>query len=391
MSQQPISLSPDLQRLREDGYDISIAAGHLVLNDVPYVTATRQVRRGMLVAKLDLNGDVTTPPSDHTIYFAGEQPCDRNGTPLRHIIESNRQDLSGQLIVNFRFSSKPPSGRYTDYHEKMTTYVAIIQNEAQALDPTATARTFRIVEPEDEGSVFNYEDTASSRANITAITTKLRAQKLAIIGLGGTGSYILDLVAKTPVPTIHLYDGDRFGQHNAFRSPGAPSITTLQTVGNKAEYFQQLYAPMRKHIVAHPYYVDATNVAELSDVDFVFICIDRNSARKLIAEHLEALGISFIDVGMGIPPAQDVISGHVRITISTAQKRSHLSACVSLADEPADNDYNRNIQIADLNALNAALAVIKWKKLCGFYQDTRGEHHSTYTIGANMIINEEET
>lgn len=391
MSQQPISLSEDFQQLREEGYDVRIEAGYLVLKDVPYVNAQRKLRRGALVAKLDLNGDITRQPEDHVAYFAGEQPCDQHGTPLTQIIDNNTLVISEHLTVNHRFSSKPPGGRYANYHEKMTTYVAIIQNQAQAIDPTATAKTFAVVRPDDEHSVFEYEDTASSRANITAITNKLRAHTIAIIGLGGTGSYVLDFVAKTPVPAIHLYDGDRFGQHNAFRSPGAPSITTLQGVTMKAEYFQALYAPMRKHITAHPYYVDSTNVDELRTVSFVFLCIDRNSARKLISEQLTAFGIPFIDVGMGIPRTEDSLGGILRITTSTPSKRDHLPQCVSLADVEDDNEYNRNIQIADLNALNAALAVIKWKKLCGFYQDTRHEHHATYTIGANMLLNEEET
>lgn len=53
------------------------------------------------------------------------------------------------------------------------------------------------------------------------------------------------------------------------------------------------------------------------------------------------------------------------------------------------NEYDVNIQIADLNALNAALAVIKWKKLMGFYQDLDLEHHCTYTIGGNLLHNED--
>ena len=35
-----------------------------------------------------------------------------------------------------------------------------------------------------------------------------RLPKVAIVGLGGSGSYILDLIAKTPICEIHLYDGD---------------------------------------------------------------------------------------------------------------------------------------------------------------------------------------
>ena len=54
-----------------------------------------------------------------------------------------------------------------------------------------------------------------------------------------------------------------------------------------------------------------------------------------------------------------------------------------------DDEYDKNIQIADLNALNAALAVIKWKKLCGFYRDLEREHFSAYTVDGNCIINDD--
>ena len=33
--------------------------------------------------------------------------------------------------------------------------------------------------------------------------------KVAVIGLGGTGSYLLDALAKCPVAEIHLYDDDK--------------------------------------------------------------------------------------------------------------------------------------------------------------------------------------
>jgi hypothetical protein len=62
---------------------------------------------------------------------------------------------------------------------------------------------------------------------------------------------------------------------------------------------------------------------------------------------------------------------------------------VSLGSVQADDEYDADIQIADLNALNAALAVIKWKKLCGFYHDEVHELHSTYTIDCNMLLSED--
>lgn len=35
MSKKPISLSGDLTRLRNEGYDLDIRADHLLVNDVP--------------------------------------------------------------------------------------------------------------------------------------------------------------------------------------------------------------------------------------------------------------------------------------------------------------------------------------------------------------------
>lgn len=56
--------------------------------------------------------------------------------------------------------------------------------------------------------VFCYPDTATTRAGIGAATAKLMTERVAIIGLGGTGSYILDLLAKVPIGEIHLFDPD---------------------------------------------------------------------------------------------------------------------------------------------------------------------------------------
>ena len=50
-------------------------------------------------------------------------------------------------------------------------------------------------------------------------------------------------------------------------------------------------------------------------------------------------------------------------------------------------EYERNMQMAELNALNAALAVIRWKKVRGIYQDLVREGDSNYVLDGNKIIN----
>lgn len=392
MSQQLISRSPDLKRLQDEGYDVEVMSGHLLIRNVPYVNSNKEIKLGILASELTLAGDETTRPNTHVALFAGDYPCNKDGSEIVNIKhQSAKQQLNKDLVVHHSFSSKP-SGGYKDYYEKMTTYVAIISSPAQAIDPAVTATTFPVIECEEEDSVFNYIDTSSSRAETNVVTKKLQLGKLGIVGLGGTGSYVLDLVAKTPVKEIHLFDEDLFLQHNAFRSPGAPSIDELRKRQNKVTFFQEIYSRMHRNIIAHDCYVDDSSVDQLRGMDFVFLCLDKGKAKKLIVTKLEEFSIPFIDVGVGVYQVNGSLGGVLRITSSTVTQREHVRAKgrISFSDGDNDNDYSRNIQIADLNALNAALAVIKWKKLFGFYLDLENEHHSTYTIDGNKLINEDQ-
>lgn len=392
MSQRPINRSADLKKLRDEGYDLEIRSGCLLVKDVPYVGSRREVKRGILVMKLVLADDETARPDDHVAYFAGEHPCNEDGTEIAKIKHvSGERSVAEGLVIQHSFSAKPkPADAYQDYYEKVTTYVAILFGPAWRIDSTVTAKTFPLIEPEKESDEpFLYSDTASSRAEIVSVTKKLALRKIGIVGLGGTGSYVLDLVAKTPVREIHLYDGDIFSQHNAFRSPGAPSGDDLRAKLPKATYFKNLYAKMRRGLVDHPAYLDAGNVEELRGMDFVFVCVDKGAPKKLIVEKLEEFNIPFVDVGMGIQLNDDALGGILRVTTSTEKMRGHFRDRVSFADTPGDDDYNRNIQIADLNALNATLAVLKWKKHFGFYRDLKSEHHSQFSIDTNLLVNEE--
>ncbi len=392
MSQKLINRSADLKRLRDEGYDVSVKSGFLLLKQVPYLNSNKEIKYGTLVSELTLAGDVTTTPSTHVVSFSGEYPCDKNGSEIagiRH--QSERKTLDGDLIVDHSFSSKPSTG-YKDNYDKMTTYVAILSSPAQSIDPKVTAQTYPVIESTEDESVFQYVDTSSSRAEITAVSKKLEIGNVAIVGLGGTGSYLLDLVAKTPVKVIHLFDGDVFSQHNAFRAPGAAPIEELGKKPNKVDYFKQVYSRMHRNIIANAVHVDASNVERLRIMNFVFLCLDKGSTKKLIVEKLEEFGISFVDVGMGVQLDDDSLAGILRITTSTAKQRQHVwtKKRIPFSDSEISDDYARNIQVADLNALNAALAVIKWKKLFSFYRDLENEHNSTYTIDGALLMNEDQ-
>ena len=389
MLQQQINRSPDLKRLRDEGFEIAVKAGYLIVHHIPYVNAHREVKFGKLISPLSLNNNVTIKPDNHVINFMGEYPCNNDGTiitGIQHSAQMN-QPLFDGMVINFSFSNRPTNG-YDNYYEKITRYVDIISAPARSVDKTVTAKTFKVVEDNEDETVFKYIDSNSSRSNIYQLNSKFRGQSIAIIGLGGTGSYVLDFVAKTPVDKILLFDGDDFLQHNAFRSPGAASTETLNLHMKKVEYFSAIYSQMHRGIQAIPENVTEANIEMLRGMSYVFICIDSNAARGMIISRLRDFGVIFIDTGLGVNVVDDALIGTIRVTLGTTVKNDHIPNRIGSAEHD-DNDYATNIQIADLNALNALMAVIKWKKLCGFYQDLKQEHHSTYTINTAQLINED--
>jgi hypothetical protein len=373
-----------LERLLAEGYEAEVRHQHLLVHSVPYVTASRVVRRGTLLCTYIESGGLLQPPDNHQVWFAGEHPCFADGRPMAQIAyESGRRELAPGVWIDHRFSNKPDGlSNFANHFDKMVHYVTVLQDQARVLESDATAQTSRPVVSTQEDSVFRYADTASARSETLAVSMRLAMNKIAIVGLGGTGSYVLDQLAKTPVREIHLFDGDEFRQHNAFRAPAAATLEEIGQCMFKVEYFRRLYDAMRRGLIAHAYYLEATNIAELTGFDFVFLCVDRGPDRALIARFLISQGIPFVDVGMSVDqdPASQQLDGLCRATFCTPAQHDHFHRYAPTDEDAKDVLYRRNIQIADLNAMNALLGVIKWKQYCGFYADDFGAQHLTFGV-----------
>jgi hypothetical protein len=389
-----ISHSPDLNKLNEEGYQLEIDGGYLLVHHIPYLNVANEIKYGVIVCVLNLvNPNLTGMPPDHTVYFIGDTPYNSLRQPLNAIINNSAvQQLTPNIVINHFFSSKPASGRYPNYYEKIRTYAEILSSHAQAVDSTVSSRPGKKMQVAERPSVFQYPDTNSAKAKISTLNEKFNGLKIAIIGLGGTGSYILDLTAKTPVQEIHLYDNDNFELNNAFRAPGAIAGSEFGESSElkKVDHYRTIYSKMHKGIVPHVTLVTEENIILFSQYDFVFICIDSNSSRTMIIKELLKFNVNFIDVGLGVNVADDFLIGTVRVTSGSELKCDHLQNRIGQIDQE-ENEYATNIQIADLNCLNAVLAIIKWKKQVGFYQDLKRENNSLYFINTNKLLNEDFT
>lgn len=387
MSTQLIDHNDDLKKLKEEGFNISIVNLNLVVKGIPYVNKEKEIKFGTVYCPLTLSGERTVPPQDHTVRFMGEHPCDQFGKEESSYVNSQQVDtLAPEIIGSYYFSAKPESGQYPDFYSKITRYVDLLSAPAKSLDPSVSAQKFDY-EAYSDNSVFKYPDTFTARAGLSSMNKKIKEQKVGIVGLGGTGSYVLDFVSKTPVKQISLFDGDEILNHNVFRMPGTMALDELNKRPSKVLYFKEKYEELRSGIIVHDVFLDESNVDLLNGHDFIFLAIDRSEAKKTIIDHLMASKIPFVDLGMGISVVGTSLRGTIRKTLVTPDNESYVGK-VTMGPVKDEDIYSTNIQISELNALNAILGVITWKKLCGFYLTEDLFFNSMFIIDEEEILNE---
>lgn len=379
-----------LQKLENEEFEVKVCGGSLlVILRVPYLDSNHEIKAGTLAMPLSMSGNTILQPSDHTASWIGERPCNIDGSFIEGLVNGERhQDLGYGLREDFFLSCWPVkyNGRYPDFYEKVKTYCQMISTPAYNKDADFCKKLTSPIIIHGEEIPFQYGDTNSSRAHIDSINGLLTGMKVAIVGMGGTGSYILDAVAKTPVAEIHIYDNDYFNTHNAFRAPGAPSIDDLNEQPKKVDYFCRLYSKMHKGIHPHGKKITSENISELDDMDFVFLAVDDSSVRNMIANHLIDLNKPLIDSGLGLIIQDQKIAGQIRVTSAVSGHYNHLKDAFA-TDAFEDDAYNTNIQIAELNQLAAVLSVIKWKKMVGIYSDiSENDFDFSYSIPTNKII-----
>lgn len=221
MYQKLVSRNPDLAALVERGFAVAFDSNCLVIRDIPYLGSTGELQVGAIVAKMVFIDGERVEQDDHQIYFAGGHPHQLDGTPIPNLSGGETtihlSAACGDVVVQRSFSNKPmPRGKFEDFAEKIESYVSIISGPAIERHGR-TPYTFRVVETVEPDPIFKVQDTLTSRAQIADLNAGFADERVAVIGLGGTGGYLLDLLVRTPVPAVLGFDGDTYHVHTAFR------------------------------------------------------------------------------------------------------------------------------------------------------------------------------
>lgn len=125
MRTELIDLSPDLKRLRDDGYEIFTVGATALVSHIPYLDSNGNLKYGVLASPMKLQGDVAVYDRNHVIMFSGDYPHYGDGTKITAIQHASVTEVVGGIRFHFKFSNKP-SGGYHDLFEKFTRYIEIM-------------------------------------------------------------------------------------------------------------------------------------------------------------------------------------------------------------------------------------------------------------------------
>jgi hypothetical protein len=365
--QELASRNPFVRDLFDQGFHVDFVGGYFVIFGLPYLEKDGGLHYGDWASPVDLSaeGIINPPTNNHQAWFTGGKPHNQAGVELNMATREHRISISEGLAANYSFSFKllDENGQmrpYVSFEEKVRTYIDAITTPAMATYPEATPLRAIQIKAAAQGSPLRYPDTSSANYHLSDVASLLRGKKVAIIGLGGTGSYILDFIARTHLERIALFDDDKVHVHTIFRMPGF----IHRAIGKaKVEALAEHYAQWHSGIDIFKERITAENIEKLQGFDFVFVSVDDGSARRHIVEWLSMKGIPFIDCGMGLNRSVVGLNGTVRIAgVDRAAYERTLNTPYLPTMDPKEDEYRRQAQIAELNALNAALAVVRFKQ-----------------------------
>lgn len=366
------------------GFAVECETDVVSATGVPCLLANRKVGRCTIAKSYDPE---TGKPTDRigravhavriTITMA-QEPDDQdadgrvyhaNGEPVERWLGGDGKTWSDISIKKGGSSQPQDDDSPSDVvHRYAKQVVGAVHAAGHCLLPPATGST-----------PFNLPDTFESRAAIGPVQDRIRNSNIAIVGLGGTGAYVLDLVAKTPVGEIHLLDDDCVQVHNLWRAPGAPTSEEIKLVpgcsNRKVDYYHAKYSAFRKGIRPHavrmtsqPMFLD---FLDTHPIDFAFVCIDQmvdgeSPRQDFVYSALSEASVPFIDSGISITLVDNVVTGAVTTSAYPAGSTAWQDSIPNARVQGNRAGY-RNVQLPEVNALAASLAVMEWRRRTGQY------------------------
>jgi molybdopterin/thiamine biosynthesis adenylyltransferase len=158
---------------------------------------------------------------------------------------------------------------------------------------------------------------------------RLRALRVAVVGLGGTGSQIVQQLAHLGVRNFVLVEDDRVEESNLPRLTGA-TLADARLRRRKTAIAKRVIRRLaaRARIKVTGRLRSPASLTELQRVDLMIGCVDNDGARLIMAELAASHLVPYLDVGVGIDgdPGEAEIGGRLSFYIPGGP-------CIACADE----------------------------------------------------------
>lgn len=359
------------------GFRVRRGADAIVLEDVPCLLADGGIGSCRIEKSYDSASGTPTDAiggAPHGVRVTvttghGGQVFQADGAPIGNLIRGDGESWSDISIKRGSADSPEDDASASDVvHRYVKQIVGAVSAKGQQEDAFPVNR-----------GPFKIPNTFEARAGVGPMQDAIRDQRIAVIGLGGTGAYLLDLLAKTPVAEIHLCDSDELDWHNFMRAPGAPTSEEIasqrQARLEKVDYYLAKYMPLRDGIQRHAVRVaDQAEFAEFlsaQTIDFAFVSIDQRTEcdsprQDEVYAALSRANVPFIDSGVSITLENDQVQGAVT---TSSYEGGSLDWQQGIPNARVEGDFlgYRNVQLPEVNALAASLAVMEWRRRTGQY------------------------
>ena len=291
---------------------------------------------------------------------------DRLGSEIGNVVRQGTED-------SCTISIKRDEGEYQDAWEALKTYIQQIYGGFRASDNSGTHEVER---------PYTFPISGEKSRDEVQWLDLVRGEKVAIVGLGGVGAWIADLLTKADVAEVHGWDADSIEDKNIIRMPGA---VCPDWIGKpKAEWLEQTYRQVHRRVFGHSEYVTENNTDELcSNITFGFVTVDNDKSRETVCAAFSESGIPFIDVGISLGRCAGQVSASIRVTTAWPHDDAWRKA-IPKVDDAGQETYGK-LELPDVASVAAGLAVQSWRKVRGQLAQRQASECMVYRAETDTI------
>ncbi|MDE0261667.1 MAG: ThiF family adenylyltransferase [Bryobacterales bacterium] len=212
----------------------------------------------------------------------------------------------------------------------------------------------------------------------------LAQECVAIIGLGGIGAWIADLVVKADPREVHGWDYDCIEPKNILRMPGGldPSVWIGRP---KAEWFKETYSLIHTNVHGHTVKVLPQGVQEVIEgTTFAFVAVDDAEDRMMVCDALANAGIPFVVVGLSAVRKDKRVKVSMRIVTAHVGVSSWREA-IPRVGQAGQDDYG-SLDLPDVYSMAAGWAIQAWRKMRGQFWQKKREECLDYSADDQSLI-----